>query len=80
LRKPRYSYDNIVKRKAFTVNITPEKYVKESDYFGIASGRNKDKFAATGLTPVKSDLVDAPLIKEFSGKGVFDRQRNIDGV
>ena len=65
LRKPRYSYDNIVERKAFTVNITPEKYVKESDYFGIVSGRNKDKFAATGLTPVKSDLVDAPLIKEF---------------
>jgi len=65
LRKPRYSYDNIVERKAFTINITPEKYVKESDYFGIASGRNKDKFAASGLTPVKSDLVDAPLIKEF---------------
>jgi len=65
LRKPRYSYDNLVERKAFTVNITPEKYVKESDYFGIASGRNKDKFAASGLTPVKSDLVDAPFIKEF---------------
>ena len=65
LRKSRYSYDNIVERKAFTINIAPEKYVKESDYFGIASGRNKDKFAATGLTPVKSDLVDAPLIKEF---------------
>ncbi len=65
LRKPRYSYKNIIERKAFTVNITPQKYVKESDYFGIASGRNKDKFAASGLTPVKSDLVDAPYIKEF---------------
>ena len=65
LRKARYSYDNLVERKAFTVNIAPEKYVKESDYFGIVSGRNKDKFAATGLTPVKSDLVDAPFIGEF---------------
>jgi flavin reductase (DIM6/NTAB) family NADH-FMN oxidoreductase RutF len=65
LRKARYSYDNIVERKAFTVNITPEKYVKASDYFGIASGRNKDKFAASGLTPIKSDVVDAPLIEEF---------------
>ena len=65
LRKPRYSYENIVAHKAFTVNITPEQYVKEADYFGIVSGRNKDKFAASGLTPVRSDLVDAPYIKEF---------------
>ena len=65
LRKARYSYNNLVERKAFTVNIASENYVKESDYFGIASGRNKDKFAATGLSPVKSDLVDAPFIAEF---------------
>ena len=65
LRKPRYSYENIVVHKAFTVNITPEQYVKEADYFGIVSGRSKDKFAASGLTPVRSDLVDAPYIKEF---------------
>ncbi len=65
LRRTRYSFNNIVKRQAFTVNITPEKFVRESDYFGMASGRSQDKFAATGLTPVKSDLVDAPYIKEF---------------
>ncbi|MBW2442079.1 MAG: flavin reductase family protein [Deltaproteobacteria bacterium] len=65
LRKTRYSFDNIIARKAFTINIAPEKYVKESDYFGIVSGRNKDKLAAAGLTPVKSDLVDAPFIEEF---------------
>jgi flavin reductase (DIM6/NTAB) family NADH-FMN oxidoreductase RutF len=65
LRQPRYSYENIAAHKAFTVNITPEQYVKEADYFGIVSGRNKDKFAASGLTPVRSDLVDAPYIKEF---------------
>jgi len=65
LRKARYSYDNIVARKAFTVNVPSEQYVRETDYFGIASGRKKDKFATSGLTPVKSDLVDAPFIKEF---------------
>jgi flavin reductase (DIM6/NTAB) family NADH-FMN oxidoreductase RutF len=65
LRKARYSFGNLTARKAFTVNIAPEKYVKECDYFGIVSGRNKDKLAATGLTPVKSDLVDAPFIEEF---------------
>jgi flavin reductase (DIM6/NTAB) family NADH-FMN oxidoreductase RutF len=36
------------------LNIPSEKYVKEADYFGIASGKNVDKFQATGLTPVKS--------------------------
>lgn len=65
LRKATYTYGNVVERKAFTVNIPSESYVKEADYFGIASGNKEDKFSATGLTPVKSDLVDAPYIKEF---------------
>lgn len=65
LREATYSYGNIMHRKAFTVSIPSEQYIKEADYFGIVSGRNEDKFKATGLTPVKSDLVDAPYIKEF---------------
>jgi len=65
LRKATYTYGNIVERKAFTINIPSEVYVKEVDYFGIASGRKVDKFAKTGMTPVKSDLVDAPYIAEF---------------
>ncbi len=65
LRKATYTYDNIIEKKAFTINIPSEKYVKEVDYFGIATGRNTDKFAATGLTPVKSELVDAPYVEEF---------------
>ena len=65
LRKATYTYGNIVERKAFTINIPSENYVKEADYFGIASGGSEDKFSATKLTPVKSDIVDAPYIKEF---------------
>ena len=65
LRKATYTYSNIVERKAFTVNIPSEKYVREADYFGIASGKDVDKFLATGLTPVKSELVDAPYVQEF---------------
>lgn len=65
LRKATYSYGNIVERKAFTISIPSEKHVKEADYFGIATGKKVDKFAVTGLTPVKSDLVDAPYVKEF---------------
>jgi len=65
LRKATYTYENIVERKAFTVCISSEKYVKEVDYFGVASGKKVDKFAATGLTPVRSNCVDAPYIEEF---------------
>lgn len=65
VREATYTHGNIVNKKAFTVNIPSENYIREADYFGIASGKNGDKFAATGLTPVKSELVDAPYIKEF---------------
>lgn len=65
LRKATYSYAGIVKHKAFTVNVPSERYVKEVDYFGIASGKVEDKLAAAGLTVVRSDLVDAPIIAEF---------------
>jgi len=65
LRKATYTYSNIVERKAFTVSIPSEHYVKEADYFGIVSGKKVDKLLATALTPVKSDLVDAPYVKEF---------------
>ena len=49
LRKATYSHGNIMQRKAFTVNILSENMVKEADYYGIVSGRNKDKFAQTIL-------------------------------
>jgi flavin reductase (DIM6/NTAB) family NADH-FMN oxidoreductase RutF len=65
LRKATYSYNCIVERKAFTVGIACESKLLEADYLGIATGRDADKFAVTGLTPVKSELVDAPYAAEF---------------
>jgi flavin reductase (DIM6/NTAB) family NADH-FMN oxidoreductase RutF len=65
LRKATYTYGNVLERKAFTVSIPSENHLIETDYFGIASGRDVDKFEATGLTPVKSDIVDAPYVMEF---------------
>ncbi len=57
---------NILKKKAFTVGIADSAHVVEADYLGIASGNNtSDKFAKTGLTAVKSEFVDAPIIDEF---------------
>src|ERR1022692_4120119 len=65
LRKATYTHGNIVERRAFTISIPSEAHVSQADYLGLVSGRSVDKFAAAKLTPVKSDLVDAPYVKEF---------------
>lgn len=65
LRKATYSYDSIISRKAFTISIPSQEHLKAADHFGIASGKQEDKFAVSGLTPEKSQLVDAPYVKEF---------------
>lgn len=65
LRKATYSYGCILERKAFTVNVPSEDLVAKVDYLGMASGKDEDKLATVGLTPVKSVLVDAPYIREF---------------
>jgi flavin reductase (DIM6/NTAB) family NADH-FMN oxidoreductase RutF len=65
LRKATYTHGNILERKAFTVNIAAESLAPQAAYVGRVSGRKVDKFKRTGLTPVKSTLVDAPYVKEF---------------
>ncbi len=65
LRKATYTYGAVMERKAFTVSIPSTKHVKETDYVGIASGRDEDKWQAAGLAPVRSDIVDAPYVAEF---------------
>jgi len=65
LRKATYTYGNIMERRAFTISFPSEAYVKAADYFGLASGRDSDKFSTTGLTAIRSDLVDAPYVGEF---------------
>jgi flavin reductase (DIM6/NTAB) family NADH-FMN oxidoreductase RutF len=66
LRKATYTYSNIIEHRAFTISIPSQDHIKQVDYFGMVSGKNKDKFSATGLTPVKSELVNAPYVEEFS--------------
>ena len=65
LRKATLTYGNIMTRKAFTVSIPSQKFVREADHVGIVSGRDEDKFKKLGLTPIRSDIVDAPYPSEF---------------
>jgi flavin reductase (DIM6/NTAB) family NADH-FMN oxidoreductase RutF len=65
LREATLTYHNIKLNKAFTVSFPSEKYVKEADYAGLVSGRDHQKFHDAGLTPLKSQIVNAPYVKEF---------------
>lgn len=58
--------ENIKKRGAFTLSIADIPHIKESDFFGIASGNNMtDKFERSGMHAVKSSRVDAPIVEEY---------------
>lgn len=58
--------DNIKKRGAFTLSIADVPHLKEADFFGMASANDiPDKFTRSGLTAVKSEKVDAPIVTEF---------------
>ncbi len=65
LRKSRYSYENILYRKAFTINVPSADQVVIADYCGLISGKIMDKFAPAKITAVRSEKVDAPYIDEF---------------
>ena len=65
LRKATYTYGCIMARQAYTLSVPGEQYVKAADYLGMVSGKDTDKFRETGLTPVRSELVDAPYVGEF---------------
>ena len=65
LRSATLSHGNIMARKAFTISLPSEAHAAQADYFGIVSGRDQDKFKVSGLTAVRSDVVDAPYVGEF---------------
>ena len=64
VRPSRYSYDIIEKTGEFVINLTTEKLARACDYCGVVSGRDVDKFAKTGLTPMPVEHVSAPAIAE----------------
>ena len=57
---------NIKEKMAFTIGIADVSHMAEADFLGIVSGNEmEDKFEKSGLTAVKSDKVDAPIILEW---------------
>ena len=64
VRPERYSYELIRKQMEFTVNLTTESRAHATDWCGVRSGRDYNKWSETGLTPVKGIKVRCPFIEE----------------
>lgn len=64
IRPERHSYDIVKRTSEFVINLTTVALAKVTDWCGVRSGRDFDKFAHCGLTPEKSAVVSAPSIGE----------------
>lgn len=64
VRKERHSYPMIKESGEFVVNLTTKELVRATDYCGVKSGRDEDKFAAAGLTKGEAEKINAPIIME----------------
>jgi Conserved protein/domain typically associated with flavoprotein oxygenases, DIM6/NTAB family len=64
VRPTRHSYEMIKKTGEFVINLTTEDLVYATDYCGVKSGRDIDKFKEMKLTKEKASYVKAPMIAE----------------
>lgn len=64
VRPSRHSYQMIKDSKEFVINLTTKDLVFATDYCGVKSGKEVDKFKEMNLTKMGAQIVKAPLIKE----------------
>lgn len=64
VRPSRYSYNLINEGEEFAINLTNEKLVYATDWCGVKSGKDVDKFKEMHLTKEKAKFIKCPLIKE----------------
>ena len=64
VRKERHSYDIIRRTGEFVINLTTEEIARATDWCGVKSGRDVNKWEAMGLTPMANDHVSAPHVAE----------------
>jgi len=64
VRPERHSYDLIKNSGEFVINLTTEDMAFATDWCGVKSRKEVNKFEAMGLTPVMGEMVKAPIIKE----------------
>ena len=64
VRPSRHSYALIKRDMEFVINLTTEEMARATDWCGVRSGRNHDKFKEMNLTPIPSAVVQVPSVKE----------------
>ena len=64
IRKERHSHSIIKNSGEFIINLTTKKLAYATDWCGVKSGRDYNKFVEMNLTPEKSSKLKTPLIKE----------------
>ena len=64
VRKERHSHPMIMETGEFVVNLTTRQLLQATDYCGVKSGRDEDKFAAMNLTKGEGEKVNVPIIME----------------
>lgn len=64
VRPERYSYGIIRRNMEYVINLTTEELARATDWCGVRSGRNYNKFAEMNLTPGEALVVQAPIIEE----------------
>ncbi len=64
IRPSRHSYNIIKQTGEFVINLTTKALAKQTDWCGVKSGRDFDKFKELKLTPEKAEFINAPMISE----------------
>lgn len=64
VRKERYSHEMIRETGEFVINLTTRQLAKATDFCGVRSGRDVDKFEAMQLTKEEAQVVNVPMIAE----------------
>lgn len=64
IRPERHSYQIIKDQMEFTINLTTDSMARQTDWAGVRSGKDYDKWKETGLTPVAGMMVRCPYIDE----------------
>ena len=64
VRPQRYSYNIIKESGEFVINLTTSAMCRTADFCGVKTGAKVNKFEKCGLTPVKAEKINAPLIEQ----------------
>lgn len=64
IRKERHSYKMIKESGVFVVNLTTKELVRATDYCGVKSGKDENKFDTAHLTKGEAEKINAPIIME----------------